>query len=416
MKKGVLVLARGKEVPKKTRNVAIEVWRFLIAIAIIGFHTGWIIARSCDGSLGYFMESTNWFFGSSEVLLVFTLTAGYFMVSHFKKRNANKDYASRSASSKAWEYTWSRIKGLMPVLILGYVLGLFISTKFYYPDYNFQQVCSMIINSAWEFLGFHAVGLRSVGNEFFNLNGTLWFISAIIIVGYFLYWGLSKNEDFMSGIVAPLIFIFLSGWWCFTDTRAAQTAWSTFGLQTTSTNGMGGSATSATTVIGFNNGLLFVLLGMLGGMLLYYLIQKIKDHKFSSEAKTALTLVNIAASALLLWYTVYPPTWFELDRWTVSLLCIVVIGLSLLNVDGLTKVLNNKTTHELFEYLGSLSLYIYMLHYPVAILILRMLGQNTAETTYSFWLIFIPTVIITIILSCVIKALMDETILKKKKA
>ena len=57
-----------------------------------------------------------------------------------------------------------------------------------------------------------------------------------------------------------------------------------------------------------------------------------------------------------------------------------------------------------------------MLHYPVAILILRMLGQNTAETTYSFWLIFIPTVIITIILSCVIKALMDETILKKKKA
>ena len=94
MKKGVLVLARGKEVPKKARNVAIEVWRFLIAIAIIGFHTGWIIARSCDGSLGYFMESTNWFFGSSEVLLVFTLTAGYFMVSHFKKRRNNSNYSN----------------------------------------------------------------------------------------------------------------------------------------------------------------------------------------------------------------------------------------------------------------------------------------------------------------------------------
>ena len=408
-------MAKGKEVPK-TRNVAIEVWRFLIALAIIGFHTGWIIARSCDGSLGYYMETTNWFFGSSEVLLVFTLTAGYFMVSHFKKRNANKEYAARSASSKAWEYTWSRIKALMPVLILGYVLGLLISTKFYYPDYSFQQVCSMIVNSAWEFLGFHSVGLRSVGNEFFNLNGTLWFISAIIIVGYFLYWGLSKNEDFMAGIVAPFIFIFLSGWWCFTDTRAAQTAWSTFGLQTTSTNGMGGSATGATAVLGFNNGLLFVLLGMLGGMLLYYLIQKVKDHKFSTGGKTALTLVNIAASALLLWYTIYPPTWFELDRWTVSLLCIIVIGLSLLNADGLTKVLNNKTMHSLFEYLGGLSLYIYMLHYPVAILILRMLGQNTAATTYSFWLIFIPTVIITIVLSCIIKAVMDATILKKKKA
>ena len=408
-------MAKEKEVPK-TRNVAIEVWRFLIALAIIGFHTGWIIARSCDGSLGYYMETTNWFFGSSEVLLVFTLTAGYFMVSHFKKRNLYKEYASKSASSRAWDYTWSRVKALMPVLILGYILGVIISTKFYYPDYNFQQVCSMIINSAWEFLGFHSVGLRSVGNEFFNLNGTLWFISAIIIVGYFLYWGLSKNEDFMSGIVAPFLFIFLSGWWCFTDTRAAQTAWSTFGLQTTSTNGMGGSATSATAVIGFNNGLLFVLLGMLGGMLLYYLIQKLKNHKFSGGAKIALTVVNLAASALLLWYTIYPPTLFELDRWTVSLLCIIVIGLSLLNVDGLTKILNNKTTHGLFEYLGGISLYIYMLHYPVAILILRMLGQNTVETTYSFWLIFIPTVIITIILSCLIKVIMDATILKKKNA
>ena len=198
----------------------------------------------------------------------------------------------------------------------------------------------------------------------------------------------AKNEDFMSGIVAPFIFIFLSGWWCFTDTRAAQTAWSTLGLQTTSTNGMGGSATEATAVLGFNNGLLFVLLGMLGGMLLYYLIDRLKNHKFSAGGKTALTIVNIAAAGLLLWYTVYPPTWFELDRWTVSLICIIVIGLSLLNVDGLTKLLNNKVTHSLFEYLGGISLYIYMLHYPVAILILRMLGQNTAETTFIFHLYY----------------------------
>lgn len=408
-------MVKKKEIPKeKTRNVAIELWRFLIALAIIGFHTGWIIARSCDGSLGYYMETTNWFFGSSEVLLVFTLTAGYFMVSHFKRRMQEKEYSTRSAGSRAWEYTWSRIKGLMPVLILGYVLGVIISTKFFYPDYNFQQVCTMLINSVWEFLGFHSVGLRSLGNEFFNLNGTLWFISAIIIVGYFLYWALCKNEDVTSGFVAPFLFIFLSGWWSFTDTRAAQTAWSTFGLQTTSTNGMGGSATSQTAVIGFNNGLLFVLLGMLGGILLYYLIEKIKNHKFSSNGKVALTVLNVIASILLLWYTIYPATWFNLERWTVSLLCIIVIGLTLLNTDGLTKLLNNKVTNSLFKYLGSISLYIYMLHYPVAILVLRLLGQNSAETTYSFWLIFIPTVIITIVLSGVTKALMDATILKKK--
>lgn len=395
-----------KEKTVKRRNSAIELWRFMIAVAIVGFHIGFIIANTCNGSNGYYLESSNWFFGSSEVLWIFTITAGYFMVSHYKKRVSNKEYRERSASSKAWEYTWTRIKALLPVLIIGYIFGVLICTSFYYPDYNFQQVCTMVVNSLWEFLGFHAAGLRSLGNEFFNLNGPLWFISAIIIVGYFLYWGLCKNEDFMSGIIAPFVFIFLGGWWCFTDTRASQTAWSTLGLQTASTNGTGGSATNATAILGFNNGLLFVLMGMLAGIMLYYFIEKIKDRKFSPMATNALTLLYFVSGGLLLWYTIYPSTWFHLERWTVSLLCIIVIGLTLLNKDKITALLNNKYTSKLFNYLGSISLHIYMLHYPIAIFILKMLGPNTADTTYSFWRVFIPTILLTIILSVILNEVM----------
>lgn len=396
-----------KEKAVKKRNSAIELWRFMIAVAIIGFHIGFIIANTCNGSNGYYLESTNWFFGSSEVLWIFTLTAGFFMVSHFKKRAADKDYKERSASSRAWEYTWSRIKALIPVLIIGYILGVIVCTSFYYPDYNLQEICTMIVNSFWEFLGFHATGLRSLGNEFFNLNGPLWFISAIIIVGYFLYWGLCKNEDLTAGIISPIIFIFLGGWWCFTDTRASQTAWSTFGAQTASTNGTGGAATDATAIFGVNNGLLFVLMGMVAGIMLYYLIQKIKDHKFTPAGKSALTLLYIVSAGLLLWYTIYPATWFNLERWTVALLCIIVIGLTLLNKDKITSLLNNKYTSKLFDYLGSISLHIYMLHYPVAIFILKLLGPNTAATTYSFWAVFIPATLLTIVLSAILKEFMD---------
>lgn len=400
---------------KKEKNVAIEIWRFIIAVAIIGFHVGWIIARSCNGKNGYFMVPENkWFFGSSEVLLIFTLTAGYFMVSHFKKKMADKSYQEMSASARAWDYTWARVKSLLPVLILGYILGVIISTKFFYPDYNIQQICTMIVNSVWEFLGFHSVGLRSLGGEFFNLNGVLWFISAMIIGGYFLYWGLCKNEDTFSGLIAPLGFIFLAGWWSYTDTRAAQTAWSTFGSQLASTNGMGGSATSATGTLGFNNGFIFVIIGMLGGIILYYLIEKLRNHKFTELGTLSLSFFNLVCSVLLVWYTVYQPTYFNLERWTVAFLCISVVSLSLLNKDYLTELLNNKLTRKLFGYLGSISLYIYMLHYPLAILVLRVLGKNTEATAYSFWQIFMPTVILTIILSVVTKAVMDRTILKKK--
>ncbi len=404
-----------KQEKAKTRNVAVEFWRVIIAIAIVGFHIGWIIARTCNGDNGFYMETSNWFFGSSEVLLVFTVTAGYFLMAHHKKLSTKAEYNERSASSRAWEYTWSRVKSLIPVLIVGYVLGAVICTKFYYPKYGIQEVCTMLVNSAWEFLGFHSVGLRSTGGEFFNLNGPLWFISAIIIVGYFLYWAVCKNEDFTKGILAPFGFIFLAGWWCFTGTRAAQTGWSTFGSQLASTNGMGGAATDATATLGFNNGFIFVLIGMLAGIILYSLLSSLKDKKFSAGTNFVLTIVNVVCTVLLIWYVLYQPTYFNLERWTVALLCIVVIGLSLLNVDLLSKFLNNKYTNKLLAYLGSISLYIYMLHYPVAILILRIFGENTEATKYNFWQIYIPSVLVTIILSMATKVVMDKTFLKKKE-
>ena len=396
----------------KKRNVAIEFWRFFAAIAIAGFHVGWIIARSCNASTGYYMETSNWFFGASEVLLLFTITAGYFMVAHFKKLSKEPKYNERSASSRAFEYTWTRIKALLPVLILGYVLGVVISTQFFYPEYGLKEVLVMLINSIWEFLGFHSVGLRSISGEFFNLNGTLWFISAIIIVGYFIYWGLCKNEDLTSGFIAPALAIFFAGWWSFTDTRAAQTAWSTFGAQLASTNGMGGSATSATATIGFNNGLIFVMIGLLIGVILYYLIERVKQHNIKHT--WLLTILNVFVSVLLGWYIIYQPTYFELQRWPVAFLCIAVVALSLLNKDALTKFLNNNVTNKALEYCGGLSLYVYMIHYPIAILILRLFGKNTPETIYSFWQVFIPTIIISILLSVIVKLIMEKTILKKK--
>ena len=397
----------------KKRNVAIEFWRFFAAIAIVGFHIGWIIARSCNGSNGFWMTPTNtWFFGSSEVLLLFTITAGYFMVAHYKKLAKDPKYNERSALSRAGEYTWSRIKGLLPVLILGYILGTIICTHFFYPNYGFKEICVMLVNSVWEFLGFHAAGLRSLGGEFFNLNGPLWFISAIFIIGYFIYWGLCKNEDVTSGFVAPFLTIFLAGWWSYTDTRAAQTAWSTFGSQLASFNGMGGSATSSTATLGFNNGLIFVALGMLIGVILYYLVAKLKEK--GDKPSICLTVLNVLVTVLLGWYIIYQPTWFALERWPVAFLCIMVVGLSLLNKDGLTRLLNNDLTNKALGYIGGLSLYIYMLHYPLAILVLTILGKNTESTPYTFWQIYIPCIIITILVSVIVKMIMEKTLLKKK--
>ena len=147
-------------------------------------------------------------------------------------------------------------------------------------------------------------------------------------------------------------------------------------------------------------------------LILYYVLEKLKER--DNKPSIALTILNVFVTVLLGWYIIYQPTWFNLERWTVAFLCIMVIGLTLLNKDRWTGLLNNGVTNKVFGYLGSLSLYVYMLHYPLAILIIRVLGKNTAETPYTFWQIFIPCVILTILLSAVVKDVMEKTILKKK--
>lgn len=102
----------------------------------------------------------------------------------------------------------------------------------------------------------------------------------MIIVGYFMYWAMCKNEDAFCGLFAPLTFIFLGGW-CALPGRARHNRL----VYVRRADGLherhGGSATDTTATLGFNNGLLFVMLGMLGGVMVYFLVKKASEHEFT---------------------------------------------------------------------------------------------------------------------------------------
>ena len=46
-----------------------------------------------------------------------------------------------------------------------------------------------------------------------------------------------------------------------------------------------------------------------------------------------------------------------------------------------------------------------MLHYPIAIFVLRLLGKNTKATAYSFWKVFVPATILTLVFSAILSLL-----------
>lgn len=397
------------------RNVAIEFWRFFFAIAIMGYHIGTIYApRTLIGMV----EASTYMAGAGEILFVFTLTSGYFLVKHFKRLQKDPEYQKEHASKRAWEYLAGRLKALLPVLALGIVLGV-ISQALFQKATLGTALLSML-NGLWEFLGLYSAGFPAA---FSQANGAMWFISGLLICSYFLYFLLCKNYDKTVGLTVPAIFVFLGGWWAWNGTRASQAGWSTFGVQNATNKAVIGTPITDA-VIGFNNGLLFVLVGMCGGILLYFAIEKLKEHKFTNAQRTLLTLLYAAVAVLLVVYTIKPElvagtysitnnaTGGSLSRWTVHLLCILLVGLTLLGEDGITKLLNNNVTAKLFNYLGGSSLYIYMLHCPFIFLYVVVRGMTPA-VPYTFAEVFWTVTIISVILGTIVKYFMDKYVIKK---
>lgn len=387
------------------RNTAIELWRFFASVIILGYHISVIFPMLTGGKIA----ASNWLAGGGEVLFIFTLTSGYFLISHFKGKAAREDgYAALSCSGRAWDYLKGRLKALLPVLAVGVALGIVSVAVYQMADP--ATIAYQVVNGLWEFLGCYALGFTAA---FGQANGALWFISALFACSYLLYFMLCKNEDLTVGIFAPVVFFVLEGWWCKTGIRASQQAWSTVGSIYYANNMAVNGSGESVGVMGVNNGLVFVLVGMCGGMMLYYAVERLKKVDFSAGARALMSVVYAVVAAVLCAYMINP-TWFGsvgLDRMTVHLLCIVLIGLTMLQKDAVSQALNSDKVSGALSYLGGISLYVYMVHQPMIYFSVVLLGR---DGTYSFNELFLPVLIASLVLSVVIKLLMDRN--KKAKS
>ena len=123
------------------------------------------------------VEASTWMAGAGEILFVFTLTAGYFLMKHFKRLQNDDSYKKEPASKRAWEYLWGRIKALLPVLALGIILGI-ISVAIF-KGATLKETLLSFVNGLWEFLGLYSAGFPAA---FSQANGAMWFVRALFLV------------------------------------------------------------------------------------------------------------------------------------------------------------------------------------------------------------------------------------------
>lgn len=343
---------------KSSKISTIELWRFILTVAIALSHLNTFIWRDSGEDL---------IFTGGRVLAFFLFLSGYFLMAHYQKHK--KEDSAKPAAS-AWKYTGGRFKALYPTIFMGVLFAFIVRNAI--SGTKITEIFGVFMDSIWEFLGISqigAVGLLELKTVVVDpvagvsqlWNGPLWYISALIIAGLFLYYIVSKSEDFFTGLFAPL-FVVLT---------YASVGLTDIGWDRTSVN-----------AIGFPNGLARVMAGMCIGMLIYYVVDYLRKKKFSEGLKLTFSVLHIGIAIFLI-YTIYAGiSWSEFTNGIIVLLFTIIL---LTNKDYISVLYNNSSV---CNFLGRLSLYYYASHIVIVFLIAHIFPEMSYHASIVFNILF----------------------------
>lgn len=367
---------------KDKRNYAVDFWRFIFCITFVLVHTYLIYPMMYWHTAPWIVNGKPMFSGGLDVIIMFYLFTGYFLMHTFRKP---KDGSKGKPGEEASKYLVARLKGFYPAFLICMVFG-FVLTNIY-NEFPVKDWGWIALDGLWEWLGGVPTGM-GIGNNYYGLmadgrhmlmNGPLWFIPMIVLVGYLVYYALEKAEDFSLHILFPVGFMMAYGYF---HVNGITPMWYNFDLPGISQAGIQA----------------FFSIGM--GCVYYDLVQKLQKKEYGVGKKVCLTIVNLLASGIVVYHMIFG---LKLTYMTICGLCMVFVFLVLLNKDYLTKVLNC----AIWKYPGKLALYIYMIHYPV----IGMLHKVYPEL--SLHMVCLYTYLITILLSIVLMVVVDNVITPK---
>lgn len=366
---------------KKERNYTIEFYRFIFALGFIAGHVMIISFRS-------FVPRETGVSIPLDTLLVFIALSGYFMMQGFKKQQPASLANGVAPTAQAWTYMKGRLSGLGVWFLIANFVG-FVAIRIW-RNTPILQWFDAFLNHLPEFFGLYLTGL-GMGTPYDGLFGTLpaeyitlaqplWFVSGLLIAGSLLYFLLALNEKVTLGIIVPFTcFIFYGSLWI----GGIQPNWPEF---------------FHIGDIMLNDAMvdMFCALGI--GCLIWKANDALKERQFSKGCTMLLTIVQGFLMIFIPFRTLVPdniPNYpFTFDWPTAYLLSIVFVFLLVLNKDNATKILNRKC----FGYLGGLSMYIYMFHWPIIILVNAVAPAIIQASLPLFILIVI---VVTMVLSMI---------------
>lgn len=357
-------------ISKGYRNAVIEFMRFFAISAIVFFHT----------ETYYFQAYHHFDYGYIFVEFFFILT-GFFAMMKISQKD---------------EYTNIEVFGIFKNKIKSFYLQYLVSFAIsfliiciYVEKIKISEIFPKLLNYKWEIFGLQFSGFLK-GEAWGNiLNIPAWYISSLII-SFALFCVLAaKFRKVFIYLIAPVTFVLTYA------TFINQFGTLDLNIQLTNICGLF-----------FVTGNMRAFASMCFGAICYYLYKNLNNKKYAIKTRIVATIGEIFLLFSLLFIFIFNDLIVKEDLLLYLPIfgALIILGFSDI---GFISSLLNRYFNKIPKYLGSLSMYIFLLQYPIIVYFIK----DFKNMGYLNGMLSIYAV--TIILCVIIKGLFD--VVKKLK-
>lgn len=338
----------------KLNTNSLGIWRIVFTLVIMLFHLA-------DGSKlyeEYPMFHYRWYIAVE----FFFVLSGYLMMQH----------ARRHPNESAWQYIKGRVLRLYPE----YIVALLIMVLLKCGGSPVKYVKLLVAN--W----LEVIMLQSVGtNEFPYLNNPTWYVSALLIGSYFIYYLIRNYEKIYLQFIGPLVSVIIFSF-MYRQYGSLQPFYSTDGIW-------------------LNQGVMRAFLGLTVGIYVY-IAADILAAKRKPKYDWILMLAEIGIFGFVLVFSLFD----DRTQYDFMFLILFAVAIGLASSD---RLLGKISASKPVSLLGELTYSMYLLHFAVISFTYKYLDH----THWHWW--HIPVyVVITFILALPIHLLVTKCVNKVK--
>lgn len=311
----------------KKRNGEIDIFRFVFCLGIVALH------------FGNTFPVTNWFQNGFIGLEFFFIVSGYLMASHAYKllNGGTQPFDSTQIPNETWRFIIGKVKSFFKYYIAAIVIQFF-------AWYVFIKKCS--ITTLFTYL-YKSIPTLTLTEMVLNLEDKAlyvagaWYLSVMIIGMFILYPILLKNFEWASKIICPLLGLFITGW-----------IFHTFDMALHVYNNWVGFA-----YVGILKGIAELSIGVACYALVPYIKKKASEARNQTMVALGVCIIKYGCYALSLAYCAsLLPKPLELYA---AIFVAIAVTLSFTQIGFFVQ--GNRLTN----YLGKISLTIYIFHYVI---------------------------------------------------